>query len=114
LKADIMDIGTGVLNKILQLKPVSYRYDALDSKQRTLGFIAQEVLPLFPELVGETSNKEGTAHYLSLNYGGFGPIAIKAIQEQQIQIEDLKKQNADLKALMEALDARIKSLEKSK
>ncbi len=41
---------------------------------------------------------------LSLDYAGFGIIAIKAIQEQQVEIEALKKKNSDLETRLSKLE----------
>lgn len=78
----------------------SYLDQSTTAKQ-TIGFMAQEVQPLFPELV--ETDEDG---YLGLNSSGFGVIAIKAIQEQQLEIETLKKQLSDQQAEM----AEIKKL----
>ena len=54
-------------------------------------FITQEVIPLFPQLIGDFKHPtKGTTDnniYHSINYAGFSVIAIKGIQEQQLQIE---------------------------
>ena len=114
LKKDIAAIPMGVLNKIMQLKPVSYHYNVEDeSAKRSIGFLAQDVQSLFPELVGESPVRNGQGGYLSLNYAGFGILAIKAIQEQQQQIESLKKENFSLSERLESLEKRIQRLEKS-
>ena len=63
------------------------------SEQKNIGFIAQEVQKYFPELVYQ-EYEEG---YLSLHYPDFGIIAIKAIQEQQIQIENQQEEIEQLK-----------------
>lgn len=55
--------------------------------QTMYGLIAQEVQSKFPYLV-----KEYESGYLSVNYVGMIPLIIKSIQEQQAQIEDLKRQ----------------------
>ncbi len=39
-----------------------------------------------------------------MDYSGFGIIAIKAIQEQQTEIEVLKKKNAELEARLLKLE----------
>jgi len=113
LKTDIEAISTGILAKMMQLKPVSYRYkaEATDAKH-TLGFLAQDVQSLFPELVGQSTDRNGKNGYLSINYGGFGVLAVKAIQEQQTEIEGLKKENAELRSKTESLEARLLRLEK--
>ena len=61
----------------------------------------------FPELVAKNGD------YLSLNYAGFGVLAIKAIQEQQTEIDKLKKENEALKQQMESVEARLQRLEKN-
>lgn len=77
--AALMDVGI----KKYQLKG---SYDRVQ-----IGFIAQEILKYFPELV----NFDGE-HY-SLNYDRFGVLAIKGIQEQQEKINSLESQLASLK-----------------
>jgi hypothetical protein len=114
LKKEIAAIPMGILNKVMQLEPVSYHYFAeKESAKRSLGFIAQDVQTLFPELVGETEGRNGGQTYLSLNYAGFGILAIKAIQEQQQQIEALKRDNEALRQRMDAIEARLQQIEKS-
>ncbi|QEC66740.1 tail fiber domain-containing protein [Panacibacter ginsenosidivorans] len=81
-----------VLDKVMQLKPSLYHFTKQQSNDRRfMGMIAQEVQPLFPEAVYEQLGKNDKAEdYLSLDYTTFGIIAIKAIQEQQKEIEELK------------------------
>lgn len=113
LKKDIADVPMGVLEKVLKLNPVSYRYKVESATAKpTIGFLAQDVDELFPELVTKRKQREGTEEMLSLNYAGFGVLAIKAIQEQQAQVETLKKENEQLRARTESLEARLEKLEK--
>ncbi|MBC7774383.1 MAG: tail fiber domain-containing protein, partial [Phycisphaerae bacterium] len=113
LKTDIEAISSGVLAKLMQLKAVSYRYTAEQANAKhSLGFLAQDVQAVFPELVGQSIDRFGKKGYLSVNYGGFGVLAVKAIQEQQAEIEGLKKENADLRNKTESLEARLLHLEK--
>jgi len=58
----------------------------LDIKE-DIGFIAQDVQEVLPELVRE--NKKGN---LSLRYQGITPILLEAIKELKAEIEELKKQ----------------------
>lgn len=113
LKTEISSLSTGVLAKLIQLNAVSYRYTAesADAK-RSLGFLAQDVQALFPELVAQSHDKFGQKGFLSVNYGGFGVLAVKAIQEQQQEIDALKKENEALRAKFESLEARLERLEK--
>ncbi|MBK7937668.1 MAG: tail fiber domain-containing protein, partial [Lewinellaceae bacterium] len=115
LKKDIAAIPMGILNKIMQLQAVSYHYNVEDeSAKRTLGFLAQDVQGLFPELVGESPVRNGQGGYLSLDYTGFGILAIKAIQEQQQQIDALKSENVSLQQQLESLEKRVLKLETAK
>ncbi len=95
---------SSVMKNLLNLRPVSYNFISDKDKMRTTGFIAQEVEPLFPELVNRTSSDK-YGELLSLNYDGFSVIAIKAIQEQQAIIEAQQ-------AKIESQETRLSSLEK--
>jgi len=107
LKKDIAE-SASVLSKVLQLKPVTYRYnDEEGSAKPTLGFLAQDVEPLFPNLVLRQRTRDNSGDYLSLNYAGFGILAIKSIQEQQVELEKLKKENEDLRKRLEKIEARL-------
>ena len=64
------------LEKLMKLKAVSYRYiEQTDHIKPSIGFIAQEVEPLFPELV------ESTGEWKALSYPAFSVLAIKGLQE---------------------------------
>lgn len=93
----------------MQLKPVRYHFKEVpENTPKSYGFIAQEVKPLFPDVVGE---KDG---YLSMNYGALGIVAIKAIQEQQEIIEDLHKRNETQQSQIEDLQAQLTEMDKLK
>ncbi|QQG41566.1 MAG: tail fiber domain-containing protein [Candidatus Woesebacteria bacterium] len=87
LKQNIVDLSSGTLEKVLGLKPVSYNWKSTDDG--ALGFIAQDVEQVFPELVGH--NNDGT---LGLFTTQFIPVLTKAIQEQQLQIDEIKLSSA--------------------
>ncbi|MEM7368144.1 MAG: tail fiber domain-containing protein [Bacteroidota bacterium] len=87
-KTNIMAL-TPVLDRVMQLQAKSYHYtDNTEDDDPSLGFLAQEVEEIFPEIV---NNKEGIR---SLSYGEFSVLAIKAIQEQQAQL-DRQQQEID-------------------
>ena len=112
LKKEIVDMSTGVLKKVLQLQPVTYRYKSqTEATRRSMGFIAQDVQSLFPELVKNNPGRDGQEDYLAVNYAGFGVLAVKSIQEQQAQIQTLQGENEVLKNKVEAMDARLQRLE---
>jgi hypothetical protein len=81
IKKDINDIKYG-LNEVMKLKPKSYKM--IDDDLEQIGFIAQDVEELLPELVG--TSERGMK---GLSYGNLTAVLTKAIQEQQAQIEEL-------------------------
>ena len=73
------------LDKVLQLRGVSYQRTDIESDKTHIGVIAQEIEKILPEVVSE--NDKGN---LSVAYGNIVGILIEAIKEQQLQIEELK------------------------
>ncbi len=106
----------GILNNMMQLAPSSDKVKEGNPDQKTsLGFIAQDVEKLFPELVSVSTDERSPGNY-SLNYAGFGVLAIKAIQEQQMLIEAQKvrldRQHTEiqnLKTRLERLETLVKN-----
>lgn len=82
LKKDVKEIEYG-LDSVMQLKPKWYRMIEDDLEQ--IGFIAQDVEEVVPELV--STSEKGMK---GLSYGQLTAVLVKAIQEQQAQIEELK------------------------
>ena len=73
-----------------KLKPVEYERKAELGKME-IGFVAQELHEVFPQAVskgGEDPNKQPWL----IDYAKLTPVLAKAIQEQQLQIEELKKE----------------------
>nr|MBA4168341.1 tail fiber domain-containing protein [Chitinophagaceae bacterium] len=95
LKQDIEPMQQ-LLDKVRQLKPSTYYYKDSRSmaKHRSVGFIAQEIEDIFPELVYEDDGG-----FKMLNYSAFSVIAIKVIQEQQQQIDELEKRSAEVDSI---------------
>jgi len=95
------------LSKVRQLKPRRYHYIGTENPQseKSIGFIAQEIAALFPELVhySETDDVYG------IDYSGFGVVAIKAIQEQQAIIDNQQELIEGLSQRLEALERKINS-----
>ena len=76
LKSNIADLNYGLVD-LLKLRPVSFSWTAQPQQGTKLGFIAQEVQPVFPETVtvGDDAN-----HTLGLTYTEFIPVMVKSIQ----------------------------------
>jgi hypothetical protein len=90
LKKDITALP-GVLESVMKLQPKKYHFKQSENGAKySFGFIAQEVQELFPEFVKSYKDRKTGEEMFALNYDNFGVIAIKAIQEQQKEIEELK------------------------
>ena len=84
LKENIETLPNG-LDRLKQLKPVKFKWKEHDYTSE--GFIAHEVAEIVPEaVVGEKDD----AVMQSMDYGRITPLLVKAIQEQQTIIDDLK------------------------
>ena len=86
-KSNIRNLGYG-LSEVMQLRPVSYSYNNQPNGRKKLGLVAQEVQAVVNEAVTAGKNSE---EMMSMNYTELIPVLIKAIQEQQAEIEALKK-----------------------
>jgi len=94
------------LSKVMKFKPSTYEMKTSDNRKREIGFVAQEVKELFPELVHDlTDDKTGESFY-TLNYSGITVLAVKAIQEQQEIIEEQAKRIEDLERKFERMQRR--------
>ena len=108
MKTDVQRMAP-ILDKVKQLKPVQYEMIRNNPEhKKSLGMVAQDVQPLFPQLVhtfNDHYEKQPINGALVMDYSGFGVLAVKALQEQQKQIKDLEKQLTglldELKALAE-------------
>jgi hypothetical protein len=63
-----------------------YEYFKDKGKLHSIGFIAQEVQKIYPELVELRGDGYYTVHYPKLN-----AVLVEGIKEQQVFIEDLEK-----------------------
>ena len=97
LKSDVKPIQDG-LSTISALNPVNFNW--ADGRNDD-GFIAHELQEVIPNCVtGEKDavNEDGTPKYQQMDNSGVIPFLVKAIQEQQAMIEELKAEVAALKA----------------
>jgi len=90
IKKDIEDIKYG-LNEVLQLRPRSYKMIEDDSDQ--IGFIAQEIEEILPELV--STSERGMK---GLSYGQITAVLAKAIQELKADNDAIRAELAALKS----------------
>ena len=102
IKKNIVNSTYG-LATVLKLRPVEYNLTSNDLKQ--VGFIAQEVQKLVPEVVTGKEGDLSKGEILGITYSNLVPVLTKAIQEQQKQIED---QNAKIAAQQKQIEELIK------
>ncbi len=109
IKKNVASIETA-LQKIIRLEPKAFEYDTNKYKHLSLqpgkqyGFMSDNMLAVFPELV-----KEKSQQYMFANNGyrntsiktidaeSLIPVLVASIQEQQRQIEELKGMIEELK-----------------
>lgn len=90
LKENTRSIPYG-LREILMLRPVAYETDGRPGDETHLGLIAQEVELVIGEVVAQPASPD--EHY-GLSYVELIPVLIKAIQEQQAELEALRTELA--------------------
>lgn len=107
LKEDIEPLPQ-LMDKIMQLKPSSYYFKTSHkvAKNKSVGFIAQDVEKIFPEMVYDFDGG-----YKGLNYSAFVVVAVKAIQEQQQKIQEQEEKSQQQEQKINILEERLAKLE---
>jgi hypothetical protein len=104
-KKDIDTIGNA-LDLIAQFNGYNYNYRTEEFPEQhfdstvQVGFIAQELQEVLPQVVSE-----GSTGYLAVDYAKVTPVLLMAIKEQQAIIEELKTKNNTQNAEIESLKA---------
>jgi len=103
LKNEIKTL-VGVLDNIMKMNPVEfdwsetyYQYDSLKEKGKlkSLGFIAQEMREIYPEVVHLTHDG-----YYYIIYNELNSVLVEGIKEQQVFIDDLENTITQLENLL--------------
>jgi len=103
LKNEIKTL-VGALDNIMKMNPVEfdwsenyYRFESLKQKGKlkSLGFIAQEMREIYPEVVH--INHDG---YYYIVYNELNSVLVEGIKEQQVFIEDLDNVITQLENLL--------------
>lgn len=115
LKKNIKSLPYGT-KELMELRPVSYYWKEeirnslkieRSEKELKLGFIAQDVMQIIPEVVSDSApsprngqENEGfeieKGNYLSINYSELIPLLIKVKKEQHAKLLKLKEENLKL------------------
>ena len=85
-KENVRPISYG-LAEVMQLQPRAY--NMIGSEKQEIGFVAQEVQPIIPELVETSFNSVTKQERLTLSYSQLSAVLVKAIHQQQDLIESL-------------------------
>ncbi|MCK4980438.1 MAG: tail fiber domain-containing protein [Candidatus Delongbacteria bacterium] len=98
---------TNIIDKVMMLQPKKYNFTSQkDNEKRYIGLIAQDVEKVFPEFV--VFNEEADAY--TMDYAGMSVVAIQAIKEQQIVIDELKKENKGLNERLDKIEKLVNEL----
>ena len=95
------------LDKITRLQGVSFDWKADQGGKADIGFIAEEVEKVVPELVS-WDEKHELVH--GVKYANVVAVAVEGIKEQQKQIESLQKENASLREDLDSFRSEFDSL----
>ena len=119
-KKEIQPLQYG-LNQLMQLKPVTFKWNnpKIDNSNKHLGFIAQDLQEVIPEVVvdSEWIEVEGQGKVwkktplLGVNYAEVIPVLVRSIQEQQTIIDSQKKEIEQQKKLLESVLQRLTKME---
>tara|TARA_A100000171_G_C2139651_1_gene153802 strand:+ start:2467 stop:5055 length:2589 start_codon:yes stop_codon:yes gene_type:complete len=92
LKKNVSTLTSG-LATVNRLRGVRYNWKDLSQPENKIGFIAQEVETVLPELVNTKADG-----FKTVNYAEMTAVLVEAVKELSQQIEVLKKENTSLKA----------------
>lgn len=106
LKSNIRPYEDG-LSKILQINPVTYRYNSdtgFDTGLDQVGVIAQDLKEIAPYMVGTFEWGESKESYLDVNNSAMTYMLINAVKEQQEMINQLKTIQVELERRIQQLE----------
>jgi hypothetical protein len=106
LKTNI-EVIPNALQKVMDLRGVTYNWKDGRDTTRVLGMIAQEMLKVAPELVFQNNNG-----YYGIHYAETTGLLVEAIKEQQKIIEHLKAEQAATDTLIRQLQLDLQAIRK--
>jgi len=100
------------LDDLLKIKPVKYQYNFEKSGLYTIGFIAEEVSEVIPEIVSHqnenhkvVSREQGKA--VSMDYSKMSAVLVNAVKEQHSKVQELKSNNEALKKRLARIEVAL-------
>ena len=129
VKTNIKSAPKGLLNKLMQLEVKTYEYNGGSQLKHMnfpegeqLGFVAQDIQAVFPDMVrltktptdspAEVDENTEIIDVMGVEYNKLFPVLVSSVQEQQAQIEDLKQENQALKNELAELREMILDIKK--
>lgn len=107
-KKNISELKYGLAD-ILKIKPVKYQYNFDKTGLYTIGFIAEEVSEVIPEVVSHeneahqiVSREEGKP--VSMDYSKMSAVLVNAVKEQHAKVQELKNKNEALRARLTRIE----------
>ncbi len=116
LKENIFKMNDNALSRVMRLKPVSFNYKNIPntiftgSDVVTEGFIADELQEVIPSAVNGDKNavtSDGTVQPQTINTAPIVSVLTKAIQEQQVNIENLQAKNNQLEERLKLIEDKL-------
>jgi hypothetical protein len=107
LKTDVQNLQN-TLEKIMKLRGVNFTYKNDSTKKKQIGFIAQEMEEVFPELV--TTDANG---YKGITYANVTAVLLEGIKEQQPKIDANQRDIEQIKKDIGQIKSQLSSQKKS-
>lgn len=105
-KEDVRTLADPI-ERLQELRGVSFAWKEDHGEGRDIGFIAEEIAEVLPEVVSRDSD----GVIMGFDYGRVVPLAVEAIKEQQGEIESLRDELAEVRGFNQALMDRLEKLE---
>ncbi len=81
LKKNITDLPSSTLDNLMRLRTVTFNWNEGQDTENHIGFIAQNLQQVYPELVSTAPNG-----FLQANYAGMTPLLVQAVRELNMKI----------------------------
>jgi hypothetical protein len=105
LKENIIPTKTSV-HTLMGINVKDYNYKSDSKKEMQTGFLAQELYKVFPQAV-TPGGADANTNPWTIDYNKLTPLLVKSIQDQQNEIDALKKENARLTIGQEELKKQL-------
>lgn len=106
LKTNIESI-TGAMDVVNRLEGVWYAWKDHPEAGRQVGFIAQDVQPVLPEVVVGIEGDLSKGETLGMAYQNIVPLLVEALKEKDKEIAALARRNDALQARLEKIEAQL-------